>query len=651
MTDASPSAPEVNQDERHALALGTAGHIDHGKTALVRALTGVNTDRLPQEQQRGMTIDLGFAHLDLPHCRLGIIDVPGHDRFIRNMLAGATGIDMAMLVIAADDSVKPQTREHLAILETLGVKRGLIALTKIDRAEEEWIALVEDEVRELVRGTFLADAPIMKTSVVTNDGIDELRDALNTLAGDALGDPMHDRPFRLAIDRSFVLQGLGTVVTGTVAAGTVRTGDRIELQPGGVELTVRALHSHGASVEFVRRGQRAAVNLPGIHHSELRRGQVLAEPGTVHARRRLTLALDCHADAIHPIRDRSTIQLHLGTDEVEAVVRVLTETNIEPGTSGLAQVICREPVAVIGGQAVVVRMQSPRLTLGGGRVVSTSAPRIRRSDTALIQAMSALDQSDAMARARLAVQLAGTSPWSDGALAMEIDVADSEVASLRAALIEEGTLVDLSSQLGRPYVVSTASWDALRAQIAGTLLRLHDADPMAFAFERSRVRRAVRLVSDEIFDAAVRAGLDAGELGGSPTAFGHAERQPRLTKKQKEMRGRVLGVLQQAALSPPSAAELAQKLGGAQRDVSEILEFCAREGSLIHMGESMYLTPESEQELHRCVREALAASGELTMSAFRDACSTTRKYAVVYAGYLDRLGVTRRVGDVRVAAD
>ena len=306
------------------LILGTAGHIDHGKTSLVAALTGTNTDRLPEEKKRGITIELGFAHMQIGDVHMGIVDVPGHERFVRNMLAGATGMDLAMLVVAADDSIKPQTIEHLDILRYLDIQHGIIVITKCDLVDEDWLPLVEEEVRSLTTGTFLENSTVIRTSAETGEGIDELKVALSELASKAIADlPTVAEPFRMAIDRVFSLEGHGTVVTGSVSAGTVTTGDTVEIQPLGKEVRIRRLQNHFSEVESVGRGQRAAINLAGIHHDEIGRGQELAEIGHLVPHALMTIKLDVLDSIDKPLKNRERVRVHIGTSEIMATMRLV----------------------------------------------------------------------------------------------------------------------------------------------------------------------------------------------------------------------------------------------------------------------------------------------------------------------------------------
>ncbi|MFO0846369.1 MAG: selenocysteine-specific translation elongation factor [Gemmataceae bacterium] len=376
---------------RH-LILGTAGHIDHGKTTLVKALTGVDCDRLPEEKARGITIDIGFASLDLPPYRIGIVDVPGHERFVKNMLAGATGIDLAVLVVSAKESVKPQTREHLEILRLLGIRHGVVALTMCDLVDQDTREVVELEVRDLVQGSFLADAPILSTVAPTGQGIPELKAAIlecckkvEERAGSAW--------FRLPIDRSFTVQGHGTVVTGSVISGSVRVGDEVEWLPSRERVRVRSLQNHDDAVEEVHRGQRAAVNLAGVRHEDVIRGQEIATPGYLQPSKVVTVRLHCLAEMRRPIKHRLPARFHVGTQELMATVSLLDCDSIEPGKWGLAQLFLEEPATATWGQPFVLRESSATFTLGG-QVLQPSAKKIRRRHLEVLERVERLWTGD-----------------------------------------------------------------------------------------------------------------------------------------------------------------------------------------------------------------------------------------------------------------
>ena len=363
------------------LILGTAGHIDHGKTSLIGALTGTNTDRLPEEKKRGITIELGYAHLDLPPFRMGIVDVPGHEKFVRQMLAGATGMDVVMLVIAGDDSIKQQTTEHLDILRMLNLPAGVIALTKCDLCDPDWLELVEDEIRQLVSDTFLRDSPIIRTSSKTGEGIDQLKAALVEAAEKVAATDratLGQAPFRMAIDRSFSIVGHGTVVTGSVNSGQVAVGDQIVIQPGNIEVRVRGIQNHDSASESVSRGQRAAINLAGVHHTEIGRGHELGSLGHLVPSRLMTVELSMLGSTHRKLKDRTRVRFHVGTAELFANVRLLDCDRLEPGQTAFAQLYLNEAVVAVWNQPFVIRMESPVETIGGGRVLTANANPIKK---------------------------------------------------------------------------------------------------------------------------------------------------------------------------------------------------------------------------------------------------------------------------------
>jgi selenocysteine-specific elongation factor len=626
---------------------GTAGHIDHGKTALVRALTGVDTDRLPAEKQRGITIDLGFASLQVGDYRLALVDVPGHERFIRNMLAGASGLDLAMLIVAADDSVMPQTREHLEILRLLGLRGGLVVVTKCDLVEPSWIDLVEDEVRSLVRGTFLEDAAIVRTSAATGQGIPELKVALEALCGSV---PPGADPgmFRMAIDRAFTVAGHGTVVTGTVASGSVGLGDDLAWLPANRLVRVRGLQRHDRPVERIGRGSRAAINLGGVHHTEIRRGHELAAPDYLEPARILSVEVVGSAGAVRPLRHRGRYKLHLGTAEVPAVLSLLESHEAAAGQSELAQLLTAEPIVAVYGQPFVLRAESPPATLGGGRVLQGGSRRYRRRDQAAIDRLGRLRSTDPLERLRAALAFLGLTPWTERRLSALTGLAPEPLGAGLAALAASGALVELPVGPRRTVRVLGELAAELEDRVLRALDRLHTAHPRQSAIPRTHLAASLPDVANEALVAAI---LDRLKAQRRVLAEGRTVAirgfQPRLSQAESRLKNELYDAIRSGGMSSPDAAELAASTGGRSSVVPELLALLRDEQRIVEIASGLHLDTDVETELRRRVGERLADGSALTMAELRDLLGTTRKYAVPIGEYLDRIGLTKRDGDLR----
>jgi selenocysteine-specific elongation factor len=633
------------------LILGTAGHIDHGKTSLVKALTGTDTDRLPEEKARGITIDIGFASLDLGEFRLGVVDVPGHERFIKNMLAGATGIDLALLVVAADDSVMPQTREHLDILRLLGLKHGVIALTKCDLVDETTREVVAMEVRELVGDSFLADAPIVPTSAQTGAGLDELKAAL-TAACRAVGERTGSEWFRLAIDRSFVVQGHGTVVTGSVVSGSLKVGDEVEWQPRGERVRVRALHHHDRPVEEVHRGQRAAINLAGVAHADVHRGQELATPGYLKPARTLTARVHASADARRPLRHRTPVRLHVGTAELLGTISLLDRDALKPGEWGLAQLFLEEPATAAWGQPFVLRESSAATTLGGGRVVQPAARKIRRRHLELIERIEQLCGDDAEQRALNVAWFGGFGGFTAADLVRGAGVGPDQVEGLIARLRDRGLLAEVALGQSRKLLLHAELLRDLEERVLTVLGRLHEQNPLMTSHDRQRVQAQLDYVGD---DALVHGTVDrllaAKKLVGDARRVARADFKPKLSANQRKLKDKIVEAHAQAGFQPPEPGAFANQAGGNAAALKDIYDVCVAEGFLVRVTDDIVLHADAAAEMRRRVTERLQAGGPgLTVAEIRDLLGTTRKYAVPLCEFLDRTGVTRREGDLRVLA-
>jgi selenocysteine-specific elongation factor len=633
----------------HDLILGTAGHIDHGKTALVRALTGVDTDRLPEEKRRGITIDLGFAQLDLGDYRLGVVDVPGHERFVRNMLAGAAGVDLALLVVSGVESVRRQTREHLDILHLLAIPAGVIAVTKCDLADADWLPLVEDEIRQLVAGTFLAQAPLIRTSAATGEGLPQLKAALGAAAAEARAKRKATAagiPFRMPIDRAFTVAGVGAVVTGSIASGSVRTGDELVLEPGGKPVRVRGLQNHDQPVESLHAGQRGAINLSGVQHDELARGQVVAAPGFLRPTSRLTAFVQTLPSA-PPLRSRAKVRVHLGTAEIGAQLVLLNGETLGLGAAGWVQLHLSETCVATWGQPLILRSESPVATLGGGRVVQPS-PRILKARDFPGEILSELAADDPARRIAAWARLKGLEPWTAAELPREVGAYDGGriIAELQAA----GELLALGGA-GRQRWVHVAALDSLGERVIGLLSAWHDHEPLRSRFFQAQVESALAgEITADLLAQAISRMVSAGKLQQTAGCLNVTGRGAKLTRNENLLFAELIERFRTAGLATPTVEEFRAQATKAQPSVGQLFELAAADGLLVKITAEYFL----HAEVERAARETVAArlaSGPLTTSEIRELLQTSRKFALPLCEYWDRSGFTRRQGDLRVLAE
>lgn len=621
------------------LTLGTAGHIDHGKTTLVRALTGVDTDRLIEEKKRGITIDLGFAPLRLDeNVALGIVDLPGHEAFIRNMLAGATGIDLALLVIAADEGVMPQTREHLAILELLGVRGGVVALTKADLVEPEWLALVEAEVAETLADTSFADQSVIPVSATTGAGVDTLRQRLAEAASSLTARHETDL-FRLPIDRVFSVHGTGTVVTGTVWSGQVERDQRVLALPSGMSARVRSIQIHGEEASRALAGQRAALGLVGVERQRIRRGETLVtdaagwEPSTI-----LTCELRLIAGAPVALRPRTRIRFHLGTQEVMARVFPLDRAELEPGTSGWAQLRLEAPVVARGGDRFVIRSYSPITTIGGGLIVEPTARRrgrLRDGEGPRLHALAADDCRTAL------VALADGAGWKGVPLTLAPTATRFSPVEIES-ILEGEELVRVQDRIFPVALVANARERFLRA-----VDDFHRSHPLRPGIEREELRRTLPRGADPGFGESVLESLvREGIIEPRGAAMARTGYRSALDQEQMRVRDRLLNLIESGGLTPPHISAMPEELRG-HPDLRDILRILEEEERVVPLTPDLYLGRSELEAAIAEVRRLLAGRGALAAADFREAIPVSRKYLIPILEYLDRIGVTERRGDLR----
>jgi len=624
--------------------LGTAGHIDHGKTSLVRALTGVDTDRLPEEKRRGMTIELGFASLTIGELCFGVVDVPGHERFVRTMVAGATGIDVALLVVAADDSVMPQTREHVEILDLLGVTRGVVAITKCDVADDDMIGLVGEEVRELLSPTSLKASPICAVSSRTGRGLAELKSAIYHAAVDAQSPPLGG-PFRMAVDRVFTVAGRGTVVTGSVLSGSVAEGNPLEIWPSGETCKVRGLQTHGESAGLLARGQRAAINLSGVDRDRLDRGMELATPGFLEPTRLLDVRLQCLAAYGKPLKSSTTLRLEIGTAELSARVVLLSDKSLAPGNSDYAQLRCGRPLTAVHGQRFILRDENAVRTVGGGVVLRPVAAR-RRPDKEVERAMlQQLEDGDSGARLEAVLRQTRFTTPSAFRLAARSGVSVEKVPEVFEQLKREDRLVEVGHT--RVFIVPVVV-DDLEQRLSAWLVRFHQAHPQLPGRSADAVigwleRMAGRAVARALFEelGARKAFKLLGKFLCAP-AFA-----PSLTSADEKALATMIAEIKAGGFQPPGLAELSVAGKGDRKRLERLATLAVALGELVGIDGSIYLHADIERALRENVAALIRVRGPVTVAEVREALSSSRKFVVPFLEYLDRVGVTRREGDAR----
>ncbi len=617
--------------------IGTAGHVDHGKSTLVEALTGIDPDRLAEEKEREMTIDLGFAWLTLPRSgSVGIVDVPGHRDFIENMLAGVGGIDLALFVIAADEGVMPQTREHLAILDLLEIPGGIVALTKADLVDDpEWIDLVSLDVAELLVGTALEDAPIIPVSARSGAGLDDLLAVLDeTLAGRPPR-PDRGRP-RLPVDRVFTISGFGTVVTGTLVDGTLAAGDEVEVVPGGRRARVRGLQSHKESVARALPGSRVAVNLSGVDTHEVQRGQVIALPGVIGATTLVDTSFRYLQDAGRPLKHNAEVKFFSGAAETLAYVRVLGERELSPGAAGWLQLRLSEPVAIEAGDRFILRYPSPPQTIGGGQVLDPHPPhRWRRFKPEVIERFQVL-ASGAPAD-RLLHALEEALALSPDQLPALTGLSAEQVAESGEALIADGGLIPLPGG----WWMARARWERLTGQIERELAAYHQANPLQAGMRREMLRSRLG-VEGKLFGSIVEIAQEMGLLADEGATIRLLEHEVRFSAAQQAAVDSLFERVAAGPTAPPSVKEAREMVG------EDVLNVLFARGDLVPVSGEVFFDSQTYDELVAQVEAYIGTHGSITVAQARDLFNTSRRYVLALLEHLDSTGFTRREGDARV---
>jgi selenocysteine-specific elongation factor len=633
------------------VVIGTAGHIDHGKTALVRRLTGIDTDRLKEEKERGISIDLGFAHHTLPSGRrIAIVDVPGHERFVKNMLAGATGVDLVLLVVAADEGVMPQTREHLAIVNLLRVTRGVVALTKSDLVEADTLGVVRSEVEDLLRPTPLHGVAIIPVSSLTGAGLDELTQALETAVAETPG-RTSEGPVRYPIDRVFPVEGIGTVVTGTLWSGVVRPGDALELMPSGKSVRVRQVEVHDRTVEQAQAGQRVALAIHGVSRESVTRGDWFVSPGSIRSSHLLDVRLELLPTAPKALGSRTRLRCHLGASEILGRAVLLERDTLPPGESGWAQLRLEEAGVAAAGDRVVIRSYSPAVTIAGATVVDPTPPkrsRLKPGDGARLSTLlsgSAMEKLAALAEEAGSAGIAGEGASVRlGSMAEAVTEAASAAVAAAISVSAEAKLVRLRD--GR--LLTPVSWNRALEDVVQAVSRYAEANRLRDGIPKGELKsQLARELPGPVFEEALDVLTAAGRLTLRTDRVTLPQAGPALSPKQQRAVGEIERRLSEKGFQVPDVSELTRGVSTSDRP-EDLIRYLVDSGRAIKVTSQLLYPRSLWDELEGRLRAHFRKSPTLTMGAFKDLAQVSRKYAVPMLEHLDRTGLTRREGDDRV---
>ena len=632
--------------------LGTAGHIDHGKSSLVKALTGTDPDRLKEEKERGITIDLGFADLAWPDgLTVGIVDVPGHERLIKNMLAGAGGIDMVLMVIAADEGVMPQSREHLDICNLLKVKRGLIVVNKSDLVDKDWLTLIEDDIRKFVKGTFLENAEIIAVSSKTGHNIDTLKEKIRELALNV--EPKSAKGvFRLPVDRIFTLKGFGTVITGTAISGSVSVDDVVEILPERRITKVRGLQSHGETLKTAFAGQRVAMNLQGVSKDEIQRGDVIAIPDKIKTTSVIDAAIEMLTDSsIEALKSRSLVHFHTGASELVARIIIypskdkttgeppkgVSKEDLRPGEKAYCQFRFKTPVAVMAGDRYIVRRFSPLLTIGGGEILDPSP--LRRKKDERLRDLEVFENGSLEEKLSLKILQSGLSGLIQSDIEGWIRADLPEIQGTLNSLVSSGRIIRCEGRF-----LNKAAFDSFAGRIITALANFHKDNPLKPGMPKENIRAFFRGMDQKLFETML--GLIV-QVVVEKEIIRLRTFIINLSDDKKAVKDRILKTLEQAEFQPPTKEELAQAISLKKEDVGELFKIMAAEKSLVRINDSIYIPASRHVKMMEGLKKFFAGKNEMTVGEFRDILGTTRKYALPFLEYLDSNRITLRVGEVR----
>jgi selenocysteine-specific elongation factor len=628
------------------IILGTAGHIDHGKTSLIKAITGINTDRLKEEKLRGITIELGFAHLELPSGQhLGIVDVPGHEKFIKNMVAGATGIDIVAMVIAADEGVMPQTREHMEICTLLGIKHGVVVLTKTDLVDEEWLELVIEDIRDFVRGTFLEKAPIVTVSSVTGDGIPEFIKTLDELSARLPSRPVSSL-FRLPVDRVFTMKGFGTVITGTLVSGEVNVGDMIMLYPSGITSKVRGIQVHNQSVNNALAGMRTAVNFQGLEKASVNRGDVLSNPSALKLSYMLDVCFNYLNSNKKPVKNRARIRFHTGTSEVLGILILLDKDELLPGEATVAQLRIDSPLALIKDDRFVIRSYSPIRTIGGGHILNPIPQKHKRFKSEIIKGLKGLMDQSPESIISYHVDESGYQGIVFSDLKIMTGLHEKQLQNIIQDLMSKRTVI-LTDRENRIYIHKNSS-DRLKKETSIYLDSYHRGNPLKTGMPKEELRSKIPgLQGSKLFNLTINQMIKDKEIVSEENTVRLTSHTVSLGVDQADIRKRILDVYRKNGLTPPYFKELSKTINVESSRAKDVLMFLMDEGLIVKVKEDLYFHAKAVEDLQQRLVDYLVSHKEMSTPQFKEMTGVSRKYLIPLIEYFDAQNVTIRIGDIR----
>jgi selenocysteine-specific elongation factor len=641
----STSFYKVKNMKRYVL--GTAGHVDHGKTALIKALTGVDTDRLKEEKQRGITIELGFASLPLPSGQtLGIVDVPGHEKFIKNMVSGAAGIDLVMMVIAADEGIMPQTKEHLHICSLLGITKGIVALTKTDMVEKDWLGLVQSEITDFINGTFLEGAPVIPVSAIKKEGLTDLICALDSTVN-KLAEKTDDGIFRLPIDRVFTMKGFGTVVTGTLVSDHIRLGEEVQILPENIAARIRGIQVHNQPVEEAWAGQRTAINLQGIEKSIINRGNVLVRPQTVWPSQRLDIFVEFLAANSKNLKNRTLVRLHTGTSEIISRIILLEKDELAPGQKGFAQLVLAEKDVVVAGDHFVLRSYSPITTIGGGQIIDPLPRKHKRLNDNIIEDLNLLQKGNLPEKICVILERTGFTGINLPRLAFRLGIKAKKIRETLENLFSEKKAFLLDGD--DTTVISARFFHQLEEIIVRTITAYHEKNPLKEGISKEELKGSLgNAVPPKLFNIVLGSLNKKGTIVSDKDNVRLAKYQVELAGDMDSLRHDIARIYGEAGLTPPSLKDVIAKFDSQKAKAQSIISLMLKEGDLIKINEELCFSGEILNKLRSDYKAILIKDGQATPASFKELTGLSRKYIIPLMEYFDMNKLTVRVGDHRI---